>query len=127
MHIHTSQDLENAIAELERKKVIQEKILTEQFHATVNHFKPGNLIKDAFRKVIEPGDTRSNILKTAGGLGAGLLAKNLIFGKATSIIGKLASNAIKVGATNSVLHNSDKIAAWGSAIYNNLFKKKNSL
>ena len=73
MQINTSQDLDAAIEELERRKVIQESILKDQFHTTIEHFKPGNLIKGAFRKVIEPGDTRSTILKTAGGLGAGLV------------------------------------------------------
>ena len=121
--INNCEDLDKAIEELERRKVIREAILTEQFHATVNHFKPGNLIKSAFNNVISPSHTRDNILKTVGSIGVGLLTKNLFLGKSTSIIGKLASNALKVGATNGIMHNTDKISAWSSAIYNNLFKK----
>jgi len=124
MKIHTSQDLDNAIVELERRKVIQESILKEQFHGTIEHFKPKNLLKSAFHKVLEPSDTRTTILKAAGGLGVGLLTKNLLLGKTTSLIGRLAGSALKVTATNSVINNTDKIAAWSTAIYHNLFSKK---
>ncbi len=124
MKINTSADLVTAIAELEQRKKIQEHILTEQFKSTVDHYKPKNLIKSALHNALEPGDLKSTLLKAAGGVSAGLLAKNLLFGKATSLVGKLASNVFKVGATNTVLHNTDKISAWSMAIYNNLFKKK---
>ena len=121
--INNCEDLDKAIEELERRKVIREAMLTEQFHTTVNHFKPGNLLKSAFNNVIAPSSTRDSILKAVGGIGVGFLTKNFLLGKSTSLIGKLASNALKVGATNGIMHNTDKISAWGTAIYNNLFKK----
>lgn len=121
--INNCEDLDKAIEELERRKVIRQAMLTEQFHATADHFKPGNLIKSAFNNIIAPSSTRDNILKTVGGLGVGFLTKNLLLGKSTSLIGKLASNALKVGAANGIMQNTDKITAWSTAIYNNLFKK----
>ncbi|MCY7292380.1 MAG: hypothetical protein LH615_09385 [Ferruginibacter sp.] len=124
MDINNVIDLDAAIAEMEKKRVIQEAILKNQYHETLDHYKPKNLIKSAFRNVLEPGETGNTILKTVGGIGAGLLAKNLVFGAgATSFIGKLASNALKVGATNTVINNKDKIPAWGISIYKNLFTK----
>ena len=124
MSIKNAIDLDSAIADLEKKKIIQEAILKNQYHATIEHYKPKNLIKSAFKNVLEPGETGNTILKTVGGIGAGLLANNLVFGAgATSLIGKFASNALKVGATNTVLNNKDKIAAWGISIYKNLFTK----
>jgi len=124
MQIHTSQDLDNAILELERRKVIQESILKQQFNDTVDHYRPKNLLKSAFNKVLEPSDTRTTILKAAGGLGIGLLTKSLFLGKSTSMLGRLAGNALKMTATNTVIKNTDKISAWGTAIYHNLFSKK---
>ena len=124
MKLHNAQDLDRAIIELERRKVIQETILVQQFHTTVDHFKPKNLLKSAFNKVLEPSDTRTTIMKAAGGLGIGMLAKKMFFGKSHSLIGKLATNALKITATNSVINHADTIAAWGTAIYHNLFKKK---
>jgi hypothetical protein len=124
MQINNVIDLDTAIAEMEKKKVIQEAILKNQYQQTIEHYKPKNLIKSAFKNALEPGETGNTILKTVGGLGAGLLAKNLVFGgPATSLIGKLASSALKVTATNTVLNNKDKIAAWGISIYKNLFTK----
>lgn len=122
MQINNVIDLDAAIAEMEKKRVIQESILKNQYRETIDHYRPKNLIKSAFKGVLEPGETGNTILNTVGGIGAGLLAKNLVFGAgATSIIGKFASNALKVGATNTVINNKDKIAAWGISIYKNLF------
>ena len=127
MEIKNVIELKAAIAALEQKKVIQEAILKKQYHDTIDHYRPKNLIKSAFNNAFEPGETGNTILKAAGSIGAGLLAKNLVFGgPATSIVGKIASSAIKLGATNGIFNNSDKITAWGKAIYKNLFTKDNS-
>ena len=124
MQINNVIDLDAAIAEMEKMRVIQETILKNQYRETINHYRPKNLIKSAFKGALEPGETGNTILKTVGGIGAGLLAKNLVFGAgATSLLGKFASNALKVGATNTVINNKDKIAAWGISIYKNLFTK----
>lgn len=134
MVINNAKDLERAIAECERKKLMHETMFKENFHElttfvhdTIDQYRPGNLLKSAVKGILGPGDTQSMLLKAAGGLGAGFLAKNLILGKSTSLIGKLAGNALKVGTTNTIMHHTDKIAAWGSAIYNNLFKKEKKI
>lgn len=124
MEIKNAIDLDAAIAALEQKRVIQEIILKKQYNDTIDHYRPKNLIKSAFSNVLEPGETGNKILKAAGGIGAGILAKNLVFGSATSFLGKMAGNALKVGATNTVINNRDKIAAWGISIFKNLFTNK---
>ena len=122
MQIKNVIDLDAAIAEMEKKKLIQEAILKNQYQQTIEHYKPRNLIKSAFHKVLDSDKTSSTVIKTVGGLGAGLLAKNLMFGgAATSLLGKLATNAVRVGATNSLINNKDRIVAWGVSIYKNLF------
>ena len=127
MEIKNVIDLKAAIAALEQKRVIQEAILKKEYHDIIEHYKPKNLIKSAFKNVLEPGETGSTLLKAAGSLGAGLLAKNLMFGgPATSVVGKIAGNAIKLGATSGIFNNSDKIVAWSKSIYKNLFTKDHS-
>ena len=123
MKIENSGDLDAAIDALERRKVLQEGMLADSFHATVDHFRPVNLIKSAFQSATHNTDVKSSVLKAVSGIGAGLLAKKLLIGKSSSLLGKLASTVIKVGAGNTVMHNSDKITAWGTAIYHNLFRK----
>ena len=127
MEITNVIELKAAIAALEQKRVIQEAIIKKQYRDTIDHYKPGNLIKSAFKNVMDPGETGSTLLKAAGSIGAGFLAKNLVFGgPATSLVGKIASNAIKLGATSGIFNNSDKIVAWGKSIYKNLFTKDHS-
>jgi hypothetical protein len=127
MEITNLIELKAAIAALEQKRVIQEVILKKQYNDTIDHYRPKNLIKSAFTNILGPGETSHTILKAAGGIGAGLLANNLLVGgAATSFIGKLAGNAIKMGATNTVFNNTDTIVAWGKSIYKNLFTKNHS-
>lgn len=127
MEINNVIELNAAIAVLEQKQLIQGAILKKQYNDTVDHYRPKNLIKSAFNNILEPGETSHTILKAAGGIGAGLLAKNLLVGgAATSFLGKLATSAIKMGATNTVFNNTDTIAAWSKSIYKNLFTKTHS-
>ncbi|MEO5942578.1 MAG: hypothetical protein ABIP30_15215 [Ferruginibacter sp.] len=123
MKITTTEELDLAIIELEKRKVVQQSILLSEFHNTYESLKPINLVKAAFHKVTEPGDARSTILKAVGGIATGLLTKKLLVGKTTSLVGSLLSNALKIGTTKAVYSNSDKIKAYGLAIYHNLFKK----
>ncbi len=120
MQINNLHDLNLAIATLESRKTIQEKMLKNQFNETVESFKPKNLIKAAYKSATENGGAGSLLLKAAGGIGAGLLGNNL----GTGLFGKIAGTAINAGALDSVVNNTDKISAWGKAIYRNLFKKK---
>jgi len=124
MEINNSADLERAIIELEKRKVIQQELLKSQFSATADSLRPGNLIKEGLSKLVQPGDTRSMALKIAGGLAMGFITKKFMLGKTNTKAASLLGNAIKVGATKALVSNSDKIKAYGIAIYNNLFNKK---
>jgi hypothetical protein len=122
MSIQNVQDLDIAIAELENKKLQQEKELKLQFKNTIESFKPKNLLKAAYNNAMESNGVGTSILKTVGSVGAGLLGNKLLAG--TGIIGKIASTAIGSGATDGLFENKNKILAWGKAIANNLFGKK---
>ena len=45
-NIHNSQDLKNAILQLERKKDVDEMELKETFHQTYESYKPANILKN---------------------------------------------------------------------------------
>ncbi len=122
MQINNTRDLDMAIATLESRKTVQEKLLKNQFNETVESFKPKNLIKSAFKSATENGGAGSLLLKAAGNVGTGLLGGKLLAGG--SMLSKLAGTALNAGAADGILHNKDKIFAWGKAIYNNVFKKK---
>jgi hypothetical protein len=122
MQINNAQELDIAIATLESKKVLQEKALKLQFNETVESFKPKNLIKAAYNNAMEGTGVGASILKAASGVGATVLGGKLLGGN--SVLSKLAGTALNAGAADGILNNKDKIVAWGTAIYKNLFAKK---
>ena len=123
MQIHNSDDLERAIIEMERRKVVQQDILIQQFRRTTDSLNPINIVKGTLSKMVQPGDTRSMLIKLAGGVAMGFLTKNLLIGKSSSKVASLLGNALKIGTTKAVVNNADKFKAYGIAIYNNLFRK----
>jgi hypothetical protein len=122
MQINNARDLDMAIATLESRKTVQEKLLKNQFNETVESFKPKNLIKSAYKSAIENGSAGGMILKAAGSIGTSVLGGKLLAG--SGILNKIAGTALNAGAADGILNNTNKIMAWGRAIYNNLFKKK---
>ncbi|MEJ7625481.1 MAG: hypothetical protein WKF35_01355 [Ferruginibacter sp.] len=124
MQINNSQDLDAAIIELEKRKVIQESILKEQFHAVKESMKPLNMIKRGFSKLTHTPEIRDGVFKTVAGVGIGLLTKNTLLGKTIPLVKSLFGEAVENSVDRTVKTGADTIKAYGTAIYNNLFGKK---
>lgn len=124
MDINTRDELEEAIKELKLQKASKKEALTLQLKDTFESLKPANVIKHTISKFVEPGNLRNTALKAVGGIGTALLTKGIIGRRSSSAIGGILGNVLKVGATNAFIKNADKIKAYSSAIYNNVFKKK---
>jgi hypothetical protein len=124
MQINNVQDLDNAIALLENKKIAQEKTLRLQFKETVNSLTPQNLIKAAYKNAVSSNVIGSTLLKTATTVGSTILGGKLLGGN--SLLSKLAGTVINSGTADNLLNNSNtsKVLAWGKAIVKNLFVKK---
>jgi len=123
-HINTKEELSAEIAKLEQLKKKQEQDLKQHFQLTKESFQLGNLVKSALGSFGVPGHVGGILLKAAGGLAAGLLTKNLISGRAGATVSSLLGNAAKTGAATVVANNADKIMAYATSIYHNLFSKK---
>ena len=126
MSITNAQDLKSAIAKLEAKSKEQEEELKQQFHSTLESLKPGNLIRSAVSQ-IPASAVISNILKTAGTLGVGLLTSRIAgagaaAGAGRNIVGSLLSETAKRTFANNIY----KLKAYGTAILHNLNGKKES-
>ena len=70
MKINNKTELEQAILELEKRKVIQQHVMTQQFREFKESVKPINLIKSNFKKLTDSPDIRE-----------GLIGKLLLFWK----------------------------------------------
>lgn len=106
--INNISDLEAAIKRLERKKLLLEESLKDDFHAVVENLKPANIIKHTIHEVQESTELRHNLLKVALGLGAGYFSRKLVVGKSAGIIKKALGTALQYGITNFVARRSDK-------------------
>jgi hypothetical protein len=124
MNINNATDLQAAIIELEKRKVIQESLLKEQFHETRESLKPLNMIKSSFAKLTHTPEIRDGVLKTVAGVGIGLLTKNMFLGKAIPLVKSLVGNAVEDSVQKTVKTSADTVKAYGTAIYHNLFRKK---
>ncbi len=123
MKISSVEDLDKAIIELEKRKVIQESMLRAQFEATKESLKPLNLIKSSFAKITHTPEVKEGVAKTAVGVGLGLLTRNMMLGKAYPLIKSLLGNAVEKGVNKSVNTGAETLKAYGTAFYNNIFKK----
>lgn len=124
MKINNKTELDEAIIELTKQKAVQKNLLIQQYNQTTESLRPGNLIKHAFSDIAHSQEARSGIIKTVAGLGIGLLTKNLLWGRSGSVVKRWLGNAIKFGVAKTAVSNSDKIKAYGTAIYHQLFKRK---
>lgn len=124
MKINNQSDLHNAISKLEQQKEVQKDKLTEQFHATLESFKPINLLKTSLNKVVHSPGTVGNIIKSTVSLGIGLISKKILIGKSTGIAKKLFGDAIKFGVAGLISNQSNSIKLGGLNLLSKIFKSK---
>ena len=124
MTINNAHELSAAIVELEKRRVIQESLLKEQFHTVKESLKPINMIKSTFSKITHTPEIRDGVFKTVAGVGIGLLTKNMFFGKAVPVVKSLMGQAVERSVDKNIKDGADTIKAYGTAIYNTLFRKK---
>ncbi len=101
-NIHNSEDLKNAIADLEKRKDIEEAALKYEFHETYETYKPANLLKNTLTEVSASPKFRHNLLNVALGLGAGYLSQKLVIGRSAGLLKRLAGTALQFGVTSLV-------------------------
>lgn len=125
MSYNNTAELKAAIEQLEAQKKRQQQDLIQHFHATKESLKPGNLFRSAISSIDGAG-ILGTAMKTAGTIGASLIAGKLVGGGAAVQGGRgIMRMFLKQAAGTGIINNRDKIKAYGTAIFNNLFSKKN--
>jgi hypothetical protein len=119
MNYQTTAELKAAIVTLEAQKKLQQQEFIQHFNTTKESLKPGNLFRAAVGN-IDKFSVLSIAMKTASAIGASLIAGNLVGGGQG-----LVRLFLKQTASAGILQNKNKIKAYGIAIYNNLFSKRN--
>jgi hypothetical protein len=111
-------DLKAIIAELEKKKAQQEKVLINQFNLTYESLKPVNMIKSTLHEIGNSTDLKSNLMDAALGLGFGMLSKRILIGSSGNFFKKIGGALLEFGIAGIVAKNSDKIKVIGKSIIN---------
>ncbi|MEO5649771.1 MAG: hypothetical protein ABIR03_07610 [Ginsengibacter sp.] len=120
--IASTSDLNIAIKRLERKKMLQEEEMRDQFHLILENLKPTNILKNTLHEVQESTPLKNNLFKIAIGLGAGYFSRKLVIGKSAGLVKKALGTALQFGITQFVAKKDD-----GSGSNNYFPKKKNLL
>jgi len=126
MKINSKASLDEAILQLEKRRLMQEEELIAQFKATRESLSPVNLIKDGFTRLTEMPGLGTGLLKTVAGMGVGVLSKKLFLGKSSSLVKKLLAGVFEFAVAKTTINNADKVKAYGLSLYHNLFKKNSN-
>ncbi len=100
--IANTSELEIAIKRLERKRLLMEEDMKDDFHNILEGLKPTNILKHTLHEVQESVDLKHNLFKVALGLGAGYFSKQLIVGKSAGLVKKALGTALQYGITQFV-------------------------
>jgi hypothetical protein len=122
--INNISELDTAIKRLERKKLLLEENLKDDFHTLLQSLKPTNILKNTIHEVQESPELKHNLLKVVLGLGAGYFSRKLIVGKSAGIVKKALGAALQYGITSFVAKKNGKEEE--SGLYSkkkNLFKR----
>jgi len=100
--IANTTDLSTAIKRLERRRMVMEEDLKDDFHTLLEELKPKNILKNTLHEVQESTSLKHNLLKVALGLGAGYFSRKMVVGKSAGIVKKALGTALQYGITNFI-------------------------
>jgi hypothetical protein len=113
LKINSLSELEMAIKRLERKRLLMEEDLKDDFHALLESLKPANILKNTIHEVQESTELKHNLFRVALGLGAGYFSRKLVVGKSAGILKKAIGAALQYGITNFVAKKDGKVEEIG--------------
>jgi hypothetical protein len=116
MYIANAVELKLAIAALEEKKLVQEKMLSDHIHHVYENLQPANLIRNTFKDITGSSKLGANLLDAGLGIGAGILSKKLFIRGSGNILRKIAGTLLELGIANVVAKNTGKIKDVGKGI-----------
>jgi len=124
--MNATETLKQKIKLLEHKKAMDKELLKEQFHVTLQSFKPGNLVKDLIGQVSSSSQVKGGLLKAAIGLTVGYFTKKLVTRKKQSLMRKLLGSAIQFGVTGLVARYAEPVKDKSVGFFKHIFHHSNS-
>lgn len=125
-NINTIIELEERIQMLDKKQAQEILGIKVEFTQFVENIKPINILKKAFKNIIESPNLKSNILDTTMSVVAGYLSKKVVTGSSENPFRKLIGTIIQTGVTLAVSKNSEGIKSKVTQLLHNILKKRNT-
>jgi len=116
----TREDVQSAIAELDRECKLKQEALALQFKLTYEKLRPANILKNTLSDISHTPGLGRNLLSTSVGLGVGYLTNRLLINNPAGVARKIAGTAIQLGLSSLVAR---KMGRWKYAL-RNIFSKK---
>ena len=91
--ITTSEELKNAISQLEDRQKMEGQLLKDQFRIVREYFTPFNLIRTTFKEVFTSRNLRT-VSSTAAGLAAGYFTKKYMRGFSGNLLNKVIASIL---------------------------------
>jgi hypothetical protein len=123
-NITSISELKKEIQLLEIEQVDNGKLLKEQFYATLESFKPANIIANTLNNIEKSPYLIENILGAAVGLVSGFYSNKLIFNARGNKLKKLIGVVLQFGVTNLVAKHRGTIRSIGQVLVKHLARKK---
>jgi hypothetical protein len=120
-----SDDLAEAIEELELKAAAQKKEVHEAWMEVSENLSTGNLLKTGARFLFS-SKNKEELVNILIGLGTGFLSRKLLIGKSRSFLGKTLGKAVQYGMAGVVSQNADKIKETAGHWIDWIFKRTKS-
>ncbi len=108
--------LKQLILVKESEHLIEGKLLKEHFYLTYESLKPINIIKSTFKEIVSAPDLRTNVVNTAIGLTAGLIAKKIFTGKSDNPLKKISGIILEMVIASKVTKNAEEIKSIAAII-----------
>ncbi len=100
--INQKRELETKIALLKTKQAADLLSLKEQYHTTIESFKPINLIKSSLGDAISSPNLKMNLINGALGLGTNYLNKNILNENSQNPVKRFFGKILKIALKNFI-------------------------
>ena len=100
--INQKRELEAKIALLRSKQETDFMILKNQYHVTIDSFKPFNLIKNTLGDVLTSPNIKANLINGALSLGSNYLTNNLLNEESKNPIKRVLGKVLKFAMKNFI-------------------------
>lgn len=124
MKIRNMKELDARIRDLEERKEIQEELIAAEFKNLRYELQPASLIRSAWNNLKQSPEYRTRLMENAAELGMNMLANRMTGGSSRSLLSSLLRAGTQMGLDKLAEKHSDRIRAYGTAIFNSVFKRK---